>query len=186
MISSVFRTATRSTFSRAAVSAHPRLILNNTSLYIKSTPLFVRFNSVNAITKDSPVTKYSSSAPIVKYTQEHEWLAVHEDNIAFLGITKHAADALGDVTYVELPTPEEVVGQGDSIGSVESVKSASDIYSPVDGEIIEGNLELTDDATLVNQDPMGQAWFAKIKVTSPEQLDDLLSLEDYEEFLKNN
>lgn len=174
MISAAFRSATRLAVPRAVIA--PRLI---------APRAFVRFNS-NVITQGSAVTAYSSKSPVVKYTEEHEWIAVHEDNVAFIGITKYAADALGDATYVELPTAGQEVEKGDSIGSVESVKSASDIYSPVSGEVIEGNQALEGEAALINKDPMGEAWFAKIKITSPEDLEELLSHEAYLEFLKSH
>lgn len=182
MLTSALRSATRMALPRASVAASTRMA---TPMYLRSAPMFVRFNS-NGLTKDSPVTQYSGSAPLVKYTEEHEWIALHDDNVAFIGITKYAADALGDATFIELPTAGTEVEKGDSIGSVESVKSASDIYSPVAGEIVEGNTVLESSAGLINADPMGEAWFAKIKVSEPSELDELLSLEDYQKFLKSH
>lgn len=183
MISTVFRSAARFAVPRTAFTpmASSRIM---TSVLINK-PL-ARFNSSNTITVGSVVTAYSDKAPTVKYTEEHEWIAVHEDKVAFMGITKYAADALGDATFVELPTAGDSVEKGDSMGSVESVKSASDIYSPVAAEIIEGNQLLEENASLINSDPMGEAWFAKIKVTAPEELDELLSHEEYLEFLKSH
>ncbi|KAF5119514.1 hypothetical protein DV495_003533 [Geotrichum candidum] len=146
----------------------------------------LRFSSSNVITPGSAVTAYSSSEPIVKYTEDHEWIALHDDGIAFIGITKYAADALGDATYIELPNPGDVVEKGESIGSVESVKSASEIYSPVSCEIVEGNKDLEESAALINKDPQGDAWFAKIKVTEKDEIDELMNLEAYEEFIASH
>lgn len=147
---------------------------------------FVRFNSTNTITQGSAVTAYSSTAPTVKYTEDHEWIALHEDGVAFIGITKYAADALGDATFIDLPTAGESVEKGDSIGSVESVKSASEIYSPVSCEVLEGNKGLEENAGLINQDPQGDGWFAKVKVSAQEEIDELMNLEAYEEFIQNH
>lgn len=182
MLATVFRSSARMAVPRAlprATTAAAQLSFRQPALF------FTRFNSTNTITVGSDVTGYSDKSPIVKYTEEHEWIAMHEDNVAFLGITKYAADALGDATYVELPTAGDTVEKGDAMGSVESVKSASDIYSPVGGEIIEGNEKLEANASLINQDPMGEAWFAKIKVSDPKELDSLFSHEQYIDFIKN-
>lgn len=180
MISTAFRTASRFAVPRAASMMVPRAAVRATA-----PSVFARFNSNNALTIGSAVTKYAKVPPSVKYTEDHEWIAVHEDNVAFIGITKYAADALGDATFVELPTPGEEAEKGDSIGSVESVKSASDIYSPVSCEILEGNEALEENAARINDDPMGEAWIAKVKVTKPEELEELLSYEQYEDFLKS-
>uniref|UniRef100_A0A060T971 Glycine cleavage system H protein n=1 Tax=Blastobotrys adeninivorans TaxID=409370 RepID=A0A060T971_BLAAD len=146
---------------------------------------FVRFNSTNTLNQSSvPFTH--SGKPTVRYTEEHEWIAVHEDGTAFVGITKHAADALGDATFVEVPEAGTAVEQGDSIGSVESVKSASELYSPVAGEVVEGNSEVADTPSLVNEDPMGAAWFAKIKLNDQGEIDSLMTLEAYEQHLKES
>lgn len=144
----------------------------------------VRFSS-NVITPGSAVTSYASTEPIVKYTEDHEWIALHEDGLAFIGITKYAADALGDATFIELPNAGDSVEKGDSIGSVESVKSASEIYSPVTCEVVEGNKSLEDNAALINQDPQGDAWFAKVKVTEKSEIEELMTLEAYEDFIKD-
>ncbi|KAF5092220.1 hypothetical protein D0Z03_002971 [Geotrichum reessii] len=146
----------------------------------------LRFNSTNAITPGSAVTAYASSEPVVRYTEDHEWIALHEDGIAFIGITRYAADALGDATYIELPNAGDAIEKGDSIGSVESVKSASEIYSPVSCEIVEGNKSLEEDASLINKDPQGDAWFAKIKVTEQDEINELMNLEAYEDFIANH
>lgn len=151
--------------------------------------LFLRANSTNALTKTALPFTYSAQGPTqIKYTTQHEWIAAHSDGTAFLGITKYAADALGDATYVELPEIDTTVEANESVSSVESVKSASEIYQPVAGTIIGSNEKLNDDPGLINQDPMGEAWIAKIKLNNPNDLvsEDLLSLEQYEESLKND
>lgn len=143
----------------------------------------LRFYS-NKLTADSFVANYGAN-PKVRYTENHEWIAAFEDNKAFIGITKYAADALGDTTFVEVVDPPAEVDIEGTIGTVESVKSASDIYSPVAGTVVEANQDVVDDPSLVNQDPMGKAWFAKIEVKDPSEIDDLLTYEDYETYLKD-
>lgn len=102
---------------------------------------------------------------MIRYTPEHEWVAIYSDHTAYIGITKYAADALGDVTFVELPEIGDPVEVGDSIGSIESVKSASEIYSPVNGEVIGVNTKASGSPSLVNEDPTGEGWIAHIKLT---------------------
>lgn len=128
-----------------------------------------RFNSVNfKINTESHVYKYLDQAPkFVKFTSEHEWIAVHEDSTAFIGITNYAADALGDTTFVELPEIGASYETGESIGGVESVKSASEIYSPVSGEVVGINDILESKPQLINEDPMGAGWIAHIKLQEP-------------------
>ena len=150
----------------------------------------VRAQSSNALSKTALPFTYSSSGPTsVKYTTQHEWVAAHADGTAFLGITKYAADALGDATYVELPEQETQLEAGEPYGSVESVKSASEVYQPVAGEIIEANTKLESHPQLINQDPLGEGWIARIKIADPKALesqDDLMSLEQYERSLKED
>ncbi|OBA18939.1 glycine cleavage system H protein [Metschnikowia bicuspidata var. bicuspidata NRRL YB-4993] len=126
----------------------------------------VRFNTTNfRVNTDSHVCKYLNEGPkFVKFTNEHEWIAVHEDNTVFLGVTDYAANALGDTTFVELPEVGATYEEGESIGSVESVKSASEIYSPVSGEVIAVNDTLESKPQLINVDPMGSGWIAHIKL----------------------
>ena len=109
----------------------------------------------------------------LKYVDTHEWLRAEADGTITVGITDHAQELLGDVVYVELPKVGAVVAKGGQTGVVESVKSASEIYAPVSGEIIAVNENLTSDSALVNQDPQGAAWFYKIKITQPGELDSL-------------
>lgn len=149
----------------------------------------VRFNSVNfKISTDSHVYKYLDKAPkFVKFTSEHEWIAVHEDATAFVGITNYAADALGDTTFVELPELGASYEPGESIGGVESVKSASEIYSPVAGEVVGVNDILESKPQLINEDPMGAGWIAHFKLLEPieavEAQEDLMDEAAYAESL---
>lgn len=106
----------------------------------------------------------------MKYTKEHEWLRV-EGDLVVVGITEHAATQLGDVVFVELPEVETMVTEGDEVCVIESVKAASDILAPLDGEIVEVNVDLADNPALVNEDPLGAAWFFRMKVADAAALD---------------
>lgn len=118
----------------------------------------------------------------MKYTKEHEWLRV-EGDLVVVGITEHAASALGDVVFVELPEPETQVAAGDEVCVIESVKAASDILAPVDGEIVEVNEKLVDTPGLVNEDPLGAAWFFKMKIDDLSVLDELMTEDEYNEMI---
>ncbi len=118
----------------------------------------------------------------MKYTEEHEWLRV-EGDLVVVGITAHAAEQLGDVVFVELPEVETVVAKGDEVVVIESVKAASDILAPVDGEIVAVNDRLADNPGLVNEDPLGEAWFFKMKLDDLSVLDDLLDEDAYNELI---
>ena len=118
----------------------------------------------------------------MKFTKEHEWLRV-EGDLVVVGITPHAAEALGDVVFVELPEPETQVGSGDEVCVIESVKAASDILAPVDGEIVAVNDVLADNPGLVNEDPLGAAWFFKMKLDDLSVLDDLMDEDEYNELI---
>ena len=118
---------------------------------------------------------------MTKYTEEHEWVRV-EGDIAVIGITPHAQDALGDVVFVELPDVGAKFAQKDVAGVVESVKAAADVYMPVDGEILEVNQALADDPSLANSDPMNAGWFFKVKLSDPTQLDALMDESAYNQF----
>lgn len=118
----------------------------------------------------------------MKYTEEHEWLRV-EGDLVVVGITAYASEQLGDVVFVELPEPETRVTKGDDIVVIESVKAASDITAPVDGEIVEVNADLVDNPGLVNEDPLGAAWFFKMKVEDMGQLDDYMSEDEYNDMI---
>ncbi|KAI5287295.1 glycine cleavage system H-protein subunit [Ascosphaera acerosa] len=116
-----------------------------------------------------------------RFTEQHEWVDLAEDSkTATIGITKYAADALGDVIYVELPEVDAAVEAGDTIGVVESVKSASDVMSPVGGTVVEVNEALAAEPKVVNSSPEGEAWFARIKMEDTAEFDALLSEEKYQ------
>jgi glycine cleavage system H protein len=118
----------------------------------------------------------------MKYTKEHEWLRV-EGDLVVVGITEHAAEALGDVVFVELPEPETQVAEGDEVAVIESVKAASDILAPVDGEIVAVNAKLVDNPGLVNEDPLGAAWFFKLKLDDLSVLDAFMDEDEYKDMI---
>lgn len=120
----------------------------------------------------------------LKYSKDHEWVLV-EDDIATIGITDYAQDALGDVVYVELPDKGKNFDVNDEFGSVESVKAVSEIFTPVAGQIVEFNEDINDTPEVVNDDPYGDAWLIKIKMDNPEEIDALLSAEEYADFLES-
>jgi glycine cleavage system H protein len=115
----------------------------------------------------------------LKYAKTHEWARLEDDGTVVVGITDHAQDALGDVVYVELPERGATVGSGQEIAVVESVKAASDIYSPVGGTVTEVNAALEDTPETVNQDPYGDGWFFKVRPDDVADLEDLLSADGY-------
>jgi glycine cleavage system H protein len=116
------------------------------------------------------------------YTKEHEWVRV-EGDIGVVGITDHAQKELGDIVYVDLPKPGAHLEKGKSLGSVESVKAVSDIYAPVSGEVIEVNPLLSTTPEKLNEDPHGEAWLAKIKLSAPDEIKTLLSADDYQKYV---
>ena len=116
------------------------------------------------------------------YTEEHEWLLV-EGDVATVGITWHAQDALGDIVYAELPEVGASLGAGESAGELESVKAVSDVYSPITGEILEVNEALDGAEDSLNNDPYGQGWMFKIRVLDASELEGLMSAEAYQAFL---
>lgn len=118
----------------------------------------------------------------MKYTKEHEWLRVDGDLIV-VGITEHAATQLGDVVFVELPEVETMVSTGDEIVVIESVKAASDILAPLDGEIVAVNEKLVDNPGLVNEDPMAGGWFFKMKIDDLSALDDYMDEDEYNDYI---
>lgn len=120
----------------------------------------------------------------LKYTKEHEWLKL-EDDVISVGITNHAAEALGTLVFVELPTVGNHVKIGDACGVVESAKSASDVYSPVEGEIVEVNKELESTPELINDASEGEAWICKIKIAEKSVFESYMSKEEYEKTLQS-
>lgn len=118
----------------------------------------------------------------LRYTTDHEWVALDGD-IATIGVTDHAQDELTDVVFVELPEAGRQVTNGEAIAVVESVKAASDIYSPLDGEVVEGNAEAEGDPALVNTDPYGKGWIFKVRISDPTQIEELLDAAAYRDLL---
>ena len=119
----------------------------------------------------------------VRYTDQHEWVRV-DGGEATVGITKYAAEQLGDVVFVELPEAGRKVGKGGEAAVVESVKAASEVYAPIGGEVTASNAALTDDPAKVNADPEGEAWFFKLKDVDAGEFGKLMSREQYDEFVK--
>ncbi|MGW6912231.1 glycine cleavage system protein GcvH [Kitasatospora sp. NPDC054939] len=113
----------------------------------------------------------------LQYTEDHEWLTAAVDGVSTIGITKHAADALGDIVYVQLPEVGSTVEAGETCGELESTKSVSDLYSPVTGEVVEVNEAVADDNSLVNSDPFETGWLFKVRVESTGKL---LSADEYQ------
>ncbi len=118
----------------------------------------------------------------MKFTEEHEWLR-EEDGVIVVGITEHASEQLGDIVFVELPEEGTEVSKDDEVVVIESVKAASDILAPIDGEIVEVNAALVDEPGKVNDDPMGDAWFFKMKAADPSQMDDMMDEAAYKKFV---
>ena len=121
----------------------------------------------------------------VKYSKEHEWIKI-EGDVGTIGITQHATEMLGDIVFVELPDVGTSVEKDGNAGVVESTKAASDVYSPISGEILEGNKSIVDDPGNVNSDPEGESWFFKIKVKDKSELDTLMNKADYDKFCAEN
>ncbi|MBX5444506.1 glycine cleavage system protein GcvH [Sphaerobacter sp.] len=119
----------------------------------------------------------------LRYTKTHEWVKLDGD-VATVGVTDFAQSELGDITYLELPEPGTTVTQGEPMGVIESVKAASDIYSPVSGEVIESNSTVVDSPELVNSSPYEEGWFVKVRVSDPAGVESLMDAAAYEAFLK--
>ena len=119
-----------------------------------------------------------------KYTKEHEWVEVDGDT-ATVGITNHAQESLGDIVFIDLPTLGKEVKSNEELCVIESVKAASDIYAPIDGEVIEINNSLSDDASIVNQDPEKDGWIFKMKISDLSQYNSLMTLDEYLASLEN-
>jgi len=117
------------------------------------------------------------------YSKNDEWIKV-ENDVGTIGITDYAQEQLGDIVYVEEIKKGTNLNKGDVISTVESVKAVSDVYSPISGEIVEVNQDIIEDPSIINKDPFGQGWFAKIKMDKPEDLDELMSASEYSEYRK--
>ena len=120
-----------------------------------------------------------------KFSKKHEWVSA-EGDVATVGITKHATEMLGDIVFVELPDAGIIIEQNNQAAVVESTKAASDVYSPISGEVTEGNKLIVDDPSSVNSDPEGASWFFKIKIKDSSELDNLMSKTDYDKFVAEN
>lgn len=118
----------------------------------------------------------------LKYSKEHEWVKV-EGNTVTIGITEYAQGELGDIVFVELPEVDDEINEGDTFGSVESVKTVSELYAPVSGKVVESNEELEDSPEFVNESSYEKAWMVKVELSDESQLDDLLSADQYKEMI---
>ena len=121
----------------------------------------------------------------VKFSKEHEWIVVNGE-IATIGITKHATEQLGDIVFTELPDKGSNVEKDKTAGVVESTKAASDVYTPISGEVVEINQSIVDDPSKINLDPEGSAWFFKLKIKDKSEIDSLMNRDEYEKFAKES
>jgi len=121
----------------------------------------------------------------VKYSKEHEWIKL-EGDVGTIGITQHATEMLGDIVFVELPDVGTAVDKDGNAGVVESTKAASDVYTPVSGEVVENNQAIVDDPAKINSDPENGAWFFKLKIKDKSELDSLMNKEEYDKFAKES
>ena len=121
----------------------------------------------------------------VKFSKEHEWVLGNND-IATIGITKHATELLGDIVFAELPEKGSSVNKDGTAGVVESTKAASDVYTPISGEVVETNQNIVDDPSKINADPEGEAWFFKLKVKDASEMSSLMTKEEYDKFAKES
>ncbi len=119
----------------------------------------------------------------LKYTKEHEWIQV-DGEVGIVGITDYAQNELSDIVFVELPEVGQKVAKGERVATLEAVKTVADVYSPVTGEVIEVNERLADEPDLINRDPYGDGWIVKIKIKNLDELNDLLSAEEYEKLVE--
>ena len=120
----------------------------------------------------------------IKYSEDHEWVDEKEDDLVVIGITDFAQEQLGDLVYVELPEVGDECSRGENISVIESVKAASDLVAPVSGSIIEVNSRLEDEPEIVTEDSMGEGWFIKVKLSNPEELNDLMDVDAYNTFIE--
>ncbi|MEE9169970.1 MAG: glycine cleavage system protein GcvH [bacterium] len=118
----------------------------------------------------------------LKYTEEHEWILL-EDDIATVGVTDYAQSELGDVVFVELPHVGDLVQQMEPFGTIEAVKTVSDLFAPLSGDVVEVNTLLEENSNLINEDPYGEGWILKIKISDPLEAENLMTAEDYEKLI---
>ena len=121
----------------------------------------------------------------VKFSKEHEWIVLEGDE-ATIGITKHATEMLGDIVFAELPEKGSNVEKDGTAGVVESTKAASDVYTPVSGEVVDTNQAIVDDPSKINADPEGEGWFFKIKIKDSSEMSDLMTKDEYDKFAKES
>ena len=120
-----------------------------------------------------------------KFSKQHEWVSV-EGDVATIGITKHATEMLGDIVFVELPEKRKNVEKEGQAGVVESTKAASDVYTPISGEVVESNQSIVDDPSKINSDPENEGWFFKLKIKNKSEIDTLMNEEEYNKFAKES
>lgn len=120
----------------------------------------------------------------LKYTKDHEWLKV-DGEYAYVGVTDYAQNELGDVVFVEVETEGETLDKGEAFGTIEAVKTVSDMFMPIGGEVEEFNSELEDNPELINQDPYGKGWIIKLKISNPDEVDELLDDAQYKEIIES-
>ena len=120
-----------------------------------------------------------------KFSKQHEWVSV-EGDVATIGITKHAVEMLGDIVFVELPEKGKNAEKEDQVGVVESTKAASDVYTPISGEVVERNQSIVDDPSKINSDPENEGWFFKLKIKNKSEIDTLMNEEEYNKFAKES
>jgi len=121
----------------------------------------------------------------VKFSKDHEWIKI-EGEVATVGITKHATEMLGDIVFVELPEKGSMLEKDGTAGVVESTKAASDVYTPISGEVIDKNQSIVDDPSIINSDPEGNAWFFKLKIKDQSEMNSLMSKDEYTKFNKES
>ena len=146
--------------------------------FVESSEFYLFEDTIKLLTlNDNRSMNFPSN---VKYTSEHEWIRL-EGEIAYVGITDYAQDQLGDIVFVDIPTEGETLGKGETFGTIEVVKTVSDLFLPIGGEVLEINPALEEKPELVNQDPYGEGWLIKIKPTDISEMDDLLDAEAYKQ-----
>jgi len=164
------------------IAAAPRMGCSGAYSIAPLTPAFSRFQAPSSMWSSRFQMRSFCDQPENpsdrKYAASHEWLKV-EDGVGTVGITKHAADALGEIVFVDLPEVGSDVSSSESFGAIESVKAASDVYAPVSGEVVEVNAALADAPETVNKDAFGEGWMIRVKLSDSSEADKLLNSEDY-------
>eukprot|EP00112_Aurelia_sp_Birch-Aquarium-sp1_P004254 Seg148.1 transcript_id=Seg148.1/GoldUCD/mRNA.D3Y31 product="Glycine cleavage system H protein mitochondrial" protein_id=Seg148.1/GoldUCD/D3Y31 len=158
-----------------------RVVIGKLPIWNHVRPSNFHYNCSRALIQRSSFSSIRTLLSDRKYTSDHEWIK-NVDGIGIIGITDYAQDKLGDVVYVELPEVDADFSAGDSFGALESVKAASDLFSPVTGTVTEANEALTDSPGLINSSPHEDGWIVKLKLKNPEELDSLMSEEEYNKF----